>query len=159
MVDPRNRLVALELERRWNNELVKAENARQALTELDEDQQLFTPEERAALVTLGADLADAWNDRRFPAALKQQIVRAVVEEVLVVEEPKGVLALTVHWKGGTHTAFTMPKPSPKATHRTAEESLDVIRKMGLRYGDGDIARVLSKLGRVTARATPGANNP
>ncbi len=153
-VDPRNRLVALELERRWNHELVKAENARQALTELDENQQSITPEERAALMPLGADFPEAWNDRRFPAALKKQIVRAVVEEVLVVEEPKGVLALTVHWKGGTHTAFTMPKPSPKTTHRTAEESLDVIRKMGVRYGDGDIARVLSKLGRVTGKGHP-----
>jgi DNA invertase Pin-like site-specific DNA recombinase len=150
-VDPRNRLVALELERRWNHKLAETENARQALNELDEERLSVTSEERAALRDLGADFTSAWNAPGFPAELKKQIVRAVIEEVLVDEEPKGVLALTVHWKGGTHTAFTMPKPSPKTMHRTAEENLDVIRKMATRYGDGDIARVLNKLGRTTGK--------
>ncbi len=153
-VDPRNKLVAPELERRWNLKLEEMESAARALRELDEERQSATPEERAMLMDLGANFAEAWNDPGCPIKLKKQIVRSVVEEVLVDEQPEGVLALTIHWKGGSHTAFTMPKPSPKTMHRTAEENLDVIRKMGLRYGDGDIARVLNKLGRVTGKANP-----
>ena len=153
-VDPRNRLVAAELERRWDVELVKVEDARQALAALDDERQSISPEERAALMELGTSFEKAWNDPACPVELKKQIVRAVVEEVLVEEVPEGVLSLTVHWKGGSHTAFTMPKPSPKTVHRTREEDLDVIRKMAERYGDGDIARVLNKLGRVTGKGRP-----
>jgi hypothetical protein len=153
-VDPRNRLVAPELERRWNSKLAEVEEARKALTELDAERQPVSSEDRAALEWLGTHFVEAWNDPKCPIKIKKQIVRAVVEEVLVDEEPAGVLALTIHWKGGSHTAFTMPKPSPKTVHRTTEEDLDVIRKMAARYGDGDIARVLNKLGRTTGKGRP-----
>jgi len=41
-------------------------------------------------------------------------------------------------------------------HRTTDEDLEVIRKMAERYGDGDIARVLTKLGRRAGKGRPGS---
>jgi len=153
-VDPRNRLVALELERRWNATLAEVEQVRKSLTEVDAECQPVSSEERAALKHLGEHFADVWNDPGCSIEIKKQLVRAVVEEVLVDEEPAGTLSLIIHWKGGSHTAFSMPKPSPKTVQRTAEEDLDVIRKMAPRYCDGDIARVLNKLGRKTGKGWP-----
>jgi len=153
-VDPRNRLVAPELERRWNVKLAEVEGCRRTLSALDAERPSLSTEERAALTHLGTHFNEAWSDPKCPIELKKQIVRAVVEEILVDEVPAGMLALTVRWSGGSHTSFTLQKPNVRTMHRTTDEDLEVIRKMAERYGDGDIARVLTKLGRKTGKGKP-----
>jgi len=153
-VDPRNRLVAAELERRWNATLEETERVRTSLAELDARRQPPSAEERATLLAFGERVADLWHHAACPIELKKQLVRTVIEEVLIDEAPPGTLAFIVHWKGGSHTAFTMAKVGPKMVNRTADADLEVIRKMALRYGDADIARVLNKLGRRTGKGKP-----
>jgi len=153
-VDARNRLVASELERRWNETLADLARARAQVTALDDRRQPVTADERHAFVAFGDRFADVWQQAACPIELKKQIVRSVIEEVLVDEQPPGRLAFIVHWKGGSHTAFEMVKVSPKTVHRTADADLDVIRKMAPRYGDDAIARVLNKLGRRTGKGMP-----
>ena len=153
-VDARNRLVASELERRWNETLADLARARTQVTALDDRRQPVTTEERHAFVAFGERFADVWHQAACPIALKKQIVRSVIEEVLVDEQPPGRLSFIVHWKGGSHTAFEMAKVSATSMHRTADADLDVIRKMASRYGDDAIARVLNKLGRHTGKGKP-----
>ncbi|MGH9160541.1 MAG: recombinase family protein [Vicinamibacteraceae bacterium] len=153
-VDARNRLVASELERRWNATLEELARVRAHLNALQDRRQPVTAEERQAFVAFGERFADVWHHVACPIELKKQIVRSVIEEVLVDEHPPGRLAFIVHWKGGSHTAFDMEKVSPKTVHRTADADLEVIRKMVLRYGDDAIARVLNKLGRRTGKGKP-----
>ena len=153
-VDARHRLVASELERRWNETLEALTDARAHLHALDDRHQPVTTEERQAFVAFGERFADVWHHAAFPMELKKQIVRSVIEEVLVDEQPPGRLSFIVHWKGGSHTAFEMTKVSPTTVHRTADADLDVIRKMASRYGDDAIARVLNKLGRHTGKGKP-----
>ncbi len=153
-VDARNRLVASELERRWNETLADLARARAQVTALDDRRPPVTAEERHAFAAFGGRFADVWHQAACPIELKKQIVRTVIEEILVDEQPPGRLAFIVHWKGGSHTAFEMAKVSPKTVHRTADADLDVIRKMAPRYGDDAIARVLNKLGRRTGKGKP-----
>jgi len=153
-VDARNRLVASELERRWNDKLHELERARAQLNDLRSQQQPLTAAQRNALVRFGERFADVWNHPSCPIELKKQIVRTVIEEVLVDEKSPGKLSFIVHWKGGCHTAFEMLKATSKTVHRTAEENLEVIRKMAPRYGDDVIASVLNKLARQTGKGKP-----
>lgn len=153
-VDARHRLVASELERRWNETLEELARARAQLNTLDDRHPAVTAEERRAFAAFGERFVDVWHHTACPIELKKQIVRSVIEEVLVDEQPPGRLAFIVHWKGGSHTAFEMEKVSPKTMHRTADADLDVIRKMAARYGDDAIARVLNKLGRRTGKGKP-----
>jgi DNA invertase Pin-like site-specific DNA recombinase len=153
-VDARNRLVASELERRWNETLADLARARAQVTALDDRRQPVTAEERQAFVAFGERFADVWQQATCPIELKKQIVRSVIEDVLVDEQPPGRLSFIVHWKGGSHTTFEMAKVSAKSMHRTADADLDVIRKMASRYGDDAIARVLNKLGRRTGKGKP-----
>jgi hypothetical protein len=44
----------------------------------------------------------------------------------------------------------MPKPPSGVGRKTDLEDLEIIRRMAERYGDDEIARVLTKLGRTTA---------
>jgi hypothetical protein len=70
--------------------------------------------------------------------------------VVDLDEEKDWLCFTIHWKGGTHTRFEMPKPVSGVGRKTAVADLEVIGQMAARYGDDEIARVLNKLGRRTA---------
>ncbi len=111
-------------------------------------------EERHTLTALGARFAEVWHHPACPIEIRKQIVRSLVEEVLVDENPPGQLSFIVHWKGGSHTTFAMQKPNPKTLTKTVDADLEVIRKMAARYGDDDIARVLNKLGRRTGKGKP-----
>jgi hypothetical protein len=153
-VDARHRLVATELERRWNATLEDLARVRAQLVTLEDQRAPVTTDERQALTAFGERFADVWHHAACPIELKKQIIRSVVEEMLVDERPAGRLSFIVHWKGGSHTAFEMEKVSPKTVHRTTDADLEVIRKMAPRYGDDAIARVLSKLGRRTGKGKP-----
>ena len=153
-VDPRNRLVASELERRWNDKLEELGRARTSLIELDAARRPVSAEERAAMLAFGERFADVWNHAACPIELKKQITRSVIEEVLVDESPPGRLSFIVHWKGGSHTAFEMAKANPKTIGKTADDDVEVVRKMAPRYGDDVIANVLNRLGRRTGKGKP-----
>jgi len=153
-VDPRNRLVASELERRWNVKLEALDHARSVLTELDIQYQPVSVEERRALMAFGERFADVWHHEKCPVEIKKQLVRSLIDEIIVNEEPLGTLTLIVHWKGGIHSSFEMRKSNPKEKRKTSADDLEVIRKMAVRYGDDVIARVLNQLGRRTGAGKP-----
>ena len=153
-VDPRNRLVATELERRRNAKLEELERARASLAELDARQRPVSLEERQEFAAFGEHFAPAWNHPACPIDLKKQIVRSVIEEVVVNDAEPGKLSVIVHWKGGSHTKLELEKTDPKRATRTADDDLDVIRKMAPRHGDDAIARALNKLGRRTGKGKP-----
>ena len=153
-VDPRNRLVASELERRWNDKLTQLEQVRARLAALDRSRVQPSAEERETVRLLGERFHDVWNDPACPAELKKKIVRSLVEEVLVDEDPPGTLSFIIHWKGGSHTSFEMERPTRSSYGKTKLEDLEVIRKMAPRYGDDMIARVLNMAGRRTGSGKP-----
>jgi DNA invertase Pin-like site-specific DNA recombinase len=150
-VDPRNRLVAAELERRWNSKLEELEEARAKLSRLGAGAHQLSDAEEAAIIELGENFEKVWTSERCAVELKKKIIRTVIEEVTVdLDDESQTLGFTMYWKGGTHTRFEMPKPPSGVGRATHLEDLEVIRRMAGRYGDREIARVLVKLGRRTA---------
>jgi hypothetical protein len=150
-VDPRNRLVAAELERRWNAALDNLEQAKAALASLDRQRSALTDTDRERIRTLGENFADVWNSNRCSGVLKKQIARTVIEEVIVSDADENTLHFVIHWKGGVHTELAMPRPRSSAAQQTSMESLEIIRNMAVRYGDDQIASVLNRLGHRTGK--------
>ena len=151
-MDARNRLVAAELERRWNAKLEEADKLKSTLSEMDRDRRSISEQEREILLALGRRFSDVWADERCPTELKKKIVRSVIEEAVVnLDESTQRLRFVIHWKGGTHTEFEMDKPRSGAGQKTSMDDLELIRRMAVRYGDDEIARVLNKLGRRTGK--------
>jgi len=150
-VDARNRLVASELEARWNERLRQVEAVKSTIAQLEATAQPLSEAERAELRSLGAHFRDVWESPSCPPELKKKIVRTVVDEIVVNEEPPGTLRFVVPWKGGVHTRFDMPRPPSASESRTAEGDIDLIRRMAERYGDDQIASVLNRLGRRTGK--------
>jgi tRNA A37 N6-isopentenylltransferase MiaA len=70
-VDPRRRLVADELERRWNEKFSELESARAALAELVRSQPRITDEDRQKVLALGDRFDKVWNSPARPVELKK----------------------------------------------------------------------------------------
>ena len=150
--DPRNRLVAAELERRWNEKLQEVERTQVALVELEREAPALSLADEQQIRALGRRFADVWHGEACPVELKKKIVRTVIEEAIVeLDEDTQRLRFVIHWKGGTHSEFEMDKPRSGAGHRTSMESLEIIRRMAVRYGDDQIALVLNRLGQRTGK--------
>lgn len=152
-VDPSNRLVADVLEQRWNVKLEQQQRLERELADLSETATAVTAHDEAAIRALGEDFATLWSDAACAMTLKKRIARTLIKEIVVdLDDAAQELSLVIHWHGGCHTAFTMPKPrSGAVAHKTALEDVELITRMAQRYGDDEIARVLSKLGRRTGK--------
>jgi len=152
-VDARNRLVASELERRWNEKLEEMETTKQRLASLNGKRYSLSAEEEARILAMGENFTEIWQSDRCPPALKKMIFRTVVEEIVVrTDAEKKTLQFTVHWKGGTHTQLTMERPRSATDCATSMEALEVIRRMAVRHGDDQIASVLNRLGYSTGKS-------
>jgi DNA invertase Pin-like site-specific DNA recombinase len=153
-VDPRNRLVAAQLEERWNKKLEQVEKVAADLASI-ETPTLLEEHEQDAILALAERFEDVWFSDRCPVELKKKIVRTVVEEIIVtLDDATRTLLFVVHWKGGVHTQLELKKPDAATAQQTSLEDLDIVRKMAGRHGDGEIAYVLNKLGRRTGKGMP-----
>jgi excisionase family DNA binding protein len=153
-VDPDNRLVAGELERRWNERLIIAQRQEARLAVLTEDTtgQLSTAE-RERLMHLGRDLPAAWNDQTSSIEIKKRIVRTAIREIVVrVEDDR--LHATIHWQGGDHTAIDVATKvrgrwrNPKEAD-TEPATVALIAALVGMMPDSSVAAVLNRLGKRT----------
>lgn len=108
-IDPDNRLVAAELERRWNDRLVEVCRLEEQLSAPESDQAAPPrAEERARLLALGADIEALWHHPGATAETRKRIVRTVIAEI-VVKLVEDTIQLVIHWQGGDHTRLTVPR--------------------------------------------------
>ena len=158
-VDPRHRLVAAELERRWNAKLEEVEVVQATLVALSQHQRALTDDERVTILGLGERFPEVWDSPHCPMALRKTIIRTVVKEVIVNEDAATErLQCIIHWQGGSHTSFEMPKPQWGIADKTAPDTIELIRQMAARYSDEEIARVLNKHGRRTGKGNRWTTN-
>src|SRR6202162_2030625 len=151
-VDARNRLVAGELERRWNEKLEEITTVKQRLSSLNEKRYSLSSEEEARIRSMGENFAEIWRSDHCPPTLKKMIFRTAIEEIIVREDAQNkTLQFTIHWNGGTHTQLEMERPRPATEMTTPMEALEIIRRMSVRHGDDQIASVLNRLGHSTGK--------
>jgi excisionase family DNA binding protein len=150
-VDPDNRLVASELERRWNERLVKVRVLEDDLAKLSVDPSpMLSQVDRDRLMTLGADLARAWESQGATMETKKKIVRLLINEIVVTMND--TLDLVIHWHGGDHTRLTVKKN--KSGHNrwvTEDEMVDLIRHLARHMPDQTIASLLNRNAKPTPR--------
>ena len=152
-VDPDNRLVAGELERRWNDRLTIVRQREQTVSELRQrvEHDALSGDEREEYVALGADLERAWTHERAGPESRKRIVRAVLEEIVATVQGNRIL-LRLHWQGGDHTEVTARKNRP-GHHRwtTDAETGTLIAELARVVPDRSIAGLLSRLGKTTGK--------
>ncbi len=152
-VDPRNRLVASELERRWNVKMTDREKLQASIEALEQETSLST-QEQSRVLELGRDFAQVWEDEACPMDLKRKIVHSLIKQITVTLESESeppMLHFVIHWQGGAHSKISMEKPRGFVGQKTSVKALEIIRSMGVCYGDDKIARVLSQNGLRTGK--------
>jgi excisionase family DNA binding protein len=151
-VDPDNRLVAGELEHRWNERLVAARALEQQLEELvARPTSSLEPGARERLLSLGQDLSRAWDTPGATVETKKKILRLVIAEI-IVDVVGDTIALIVHWEGGDHTRLEMKKNKGGQTRWVTDaDVVDLVRALARHMPDQTIAAVLNRSGKSTGR--------
>jgi hypothetical protein len=148
-VDPENRLVAAELERRWNAALQTVKDI-EARVERAQVREQVEPD-RDDLGALGADLSDAWDAPETDLRLKKRIIRTLIEEVVVdIDSDRSEIALVIHWKGGIHSELRVSRRRRgQVGPHTSTDVVEAVRQLALICSDKVVAAVLNRNGLVT----------
>jgi hypothetical protein len=143
-VDPDNRLVAGELERRWNERLAAVVRLEEQFRDLQNEQpRALRDDERATLMALADDLPQLWNHPAASSETRKRILRAVLKEIIVTVEADR-LRLVLHWQGGDHTRLEVAKNRTGQNRwKTNIETVQLVRELARMLPDHSIAPVLT----------------
>ncbi|HUA54201.1 MAG TPA: recombinase family protein [Candidatus Sulfotelmatobacter sp.] len=151
-VDPDNRLVAAELEQRWNERLLAVralEGERDALAA--SGHAALTETERERLLALGEDVEQAWHSPGATPATRKRIIRTLIEEIIVRVED-AALDMVVRWAGGDHTRLRVRKNRAGCHRWTTDASVvELVRTLARQLPDKAIASILNRAGKATGR--------
>jgi excisionase family DNA binding protein len=146
-VDATNRLVAAELERRWNAALRAQTNLEEALDALRKARpQFISEEQQRTLLSIGGDLRRLWEYPQSPPEYKKRVLRTLLREIVVTTDESKV-QLLLHWQGGDHTQILFEKVRT-GQHRffTNTNTIDLVRGLARLQPDGMIASILNRNG-------------
>jgi hypothetical protein len=146
-VDPTKRLVARELECRWNTALERVAHLEDRIARHDTAATLRPKIDRPALMSLARDLPTAWNSPGTDTRTKQRITHLLIREVVIdLDDSTNEAVLTIHWHGGRHTELRVPRVrcgrNPQDSHPSPAE---VIRKLGGQWPDREVAVTMNRM--------------
>jgi excisionase family DNA binding protein len=150
--DPDNRLVAAELERRWNDKLLAVRALEDELARLDAaPKDRLSPVDRGRLLELGSDLAVAWDSPGVTAETRKRIVRLLIAEIITDVTDETITAI-IHWQGGDHTRLEVKKSKAGQTRWVTDaDIIEVVRILARQMPDPAIAAILNRSGKLTGR--------
>ena len=142
--DPANRLVAGELEARWNRALARAAEVESKIVAHEAASPTPTIDP-SALALLGADLKAVWSAPTTDARLKKRIVRTLIQEVVAdIDDEASEIVIVVHWTGGVHSEIRLPKRRRGQRNSTSADIIAAVRELALIAGDDLIAGLLNR---------------
>src|SRR5262249_29146073 len=106
-IDPDNRLVAAELERRWELALRALAEAREAAERFAQTPPApgLDPLLRAQLSDLGRQLPGLWASERLTAAHRKELLRSLIRRVVLDRPVPDTIAVKVVWVSGAVSAL------------------------------------------------------
>jgi DNA invertase Pin-like site-specific DNA recombinase len=147
VVDPVKRLVARELEGRWNASLERVAQLEERIAGLDADASSRPKIDRTALMSLAYDLPATWNAPSTDTRTKQRLTRILIHEVVLdLDDASNEIVVTIHWNGGRHTEVRVARVRceryPEDRHPSPVE---VIRKLAGQWPDRELAVTMNRM--------------
>jgi Recombinase/Recombinase zinc beta ribbon domain len=151
--DPENRLVAHELERRWNAALEQVRAIESRISAENERSEATSVGSVDEFQSLAGDLETLWNDPRSDERTKKRLLRALIREIVVdIDEQTSEVVLLIHWKGGVHTPLRLPRRRRgESRGHTPKDIVEAVRVLARIYSDEMIAGVLNRAKLLTVR--------
>ncbi len=111
-VDPEHRLVARELERRWEEALRADEQLQPTCVRFQQDcPTSLSPHERQQILALSQDLPALWHSDTTTPEDRQTVARLLLEQVIVtVEGNTDRVEVELRWVGGFVSRHTLYRP-------------------------------------------------
>jgi DNA invertase Pin-like site-specific DNA recombinase len=111
-VEPENRLVARELERRWEAAIQKQQQVQEDYERFCRSQPAtLSAAEREQIRALANDIPALWDGESTSPADRQQIVRFLLEKIVIsVQGASQQVSVTLHWVGGMQTSHQLVRP-------------------------------------------------
>jgi DNA invertase Pin-like site-specific DNA recombinase len=155
-VDPEHRLVAAELERRWEVALQAVTEARETAEQVARrlPTPQLPPDKRAQLQELGRTLPELWTHGHFTPAQQKELVRSLIRRIVVTRPVPDTVEAKVVWVSGAATPLQVHPPILRQTDVGGYEAF-VTRVLALGavgYQDREIARRLTAEGFRSARS-------
>jgi hypothetical protein len=152
-VEPENRLVASELEARWNGALVQVAEAEARFAAAGNAAVPLTQDQKEELAALSEDLMALWNHPDAPIQLKKRILRTVLTEIIINNDADSAThRLRLHWAGGVHTELRVERNKPGQHRHCADRSvIELVSELAKICQDKTIAAILNRLGYKTGQ--------
>jgi DNA invertase Pin-like site-specific DNA recombinase len=111
-VEPENRLVARELERRWEEALKQQRLVEEDYERFQQAQPAeVSPAEQERIRLLASSIPELWSAASTTPADRQRIIRFLIEQIIVgVEGTSERVSVTVHWVGGFRSDHELARP-------------------------------------------------
>jgi len=150
-VDPDNRLVAGELERRWEAALAALKQAEDAYVRQQQPPTPtlpLSPDLRARFAAVGQHLPQLWQDDVIGQAHKKALLRTLIDKVVIQRVARDRVQTRIVWRGGETTTLDVPVHVGRWTDLAeAAEVEQIIRAESLRgVPDEEIAQMLTARG-------------
>lgn len=156
-VDPDNRLVAAELERRWEVALRAVQKAEQALQRQIQQPipEQLSPELKTAFAQIEQTLPTLWEEGFLSLAQQKALLRCLIDKVVVERAKPDTIQTRIVWQGGSITRMNVPCTvgSFAALSGAAEMERIIIERSQQGVFDAEIAAHLTQLGYRSPQCT------
>jgi DNA invertase Pin-like site-specific DNA recombinase len=159
-VDPQNRLVAAELEHRWETALVEVRQAEESLARRKARQAAPDPFDNTVhekVIQLGRTMPDLWANPSVSREHRKALLRCLIEKVVLTRVVADRIAIRIVWRGGETTELDVAHPvndsMSLSCYQDMERRIRVLVVAG--ESDADIARTLSAEGYRSPTCTTG----
>jgi DNA invertase Pin-like site-specific DNA recombinase len=155
-VDPDNRLVASELEHRWESALRQLRQAEEAFAKRRSttlEPPSLTSEERREFCALTPRLPELWCRADVTPAHRKALLRCLIDKVVLRRSTRQCVAIRIVWRGGETTELSVDIAVGALTSlsRGVEMEARVVELAGAGADDATIAATLAKQGFRSAR--------
>lgn len=111
--DPDNRLVAAELEARWEVALRALKDAEDLAARREPTTAALLPlsdELRTAFTDIGRQLPRLWEEGRLTQPQKKALLRCLIDKVVIQRVARDTVRTRIVWRGGATTTCDLPTP-------------------------------------------------
>ena len=149
--DPDNRLVAAELERRWESalrELKEAEEKFQREQQRPHGPEALSVEEQRAFLEAGRTIPELWRQDRLSPQQQKAFLRCLIDKVVVHRCAPDTLKVRIIWRGGDTTTTTLPVTVGSLARLSGAAAMEkeILRLAKKGESDEDIAQRLTEQG-------------
>jgi hypothetical protein len=157
-VDPDNRLIAAELERRWEGALRELKKAEEALTrrrEGGDEPDALTIEELKNFLALGPELPAWWQQPDVSREQKKTLLRCLIDKVILERNDRDGISIRIVWRGGEISELQASRRlhATSALSRAAEMEARILELARQGMDDTEIADILTREGHRSPRST------